>query len=75
VLKKGKVYVPKDERLRTEVIWLHHDMPTAEHGGKWKTVELVARSDKGGREICRGIQSVLENEEQDRRNGGETKVK
>ena len=34
VLKEGKVYVPKDEKLRTEVIWLHHDVPAAGHGGR-----------------------------------------
>ena len=27
VLKEEKVYVPKDEELRAEVIWLHHDVP------------------------------------------------
>ena len=32
VLKKGKVYIPKDEKLRAEVIWLHHDVLTAGHG-------------------------------------------
>ena len=26
VLKKGKVYVPKDKELRIEIIWLHHDV-------------------------------------------------
>jgi len=31
VLKEGKVYVPKDEKLRAEVIWLHHDVPAAGH--------------------------------------------
>ena len=44
VLKKGKVYVPKDEELRTEIIWLHYDVLMAGHGGKWKTVELVTRN-------------------------------
>ena len=44
VLKEGKVYVLKDEELRTEIIWLHHDVPMAGHGGKWKTVELVTRN-------------------------------
>ena len=34
VLKERKVYVPKDEELRAEVIQLHHDIPTAEHGGR-----------------------------------------
>jgi len=44
VLKEGKIYVPKDEELRAEVIWLHHDVPAAGHGGRWKTVELVTRN-------------------------------
>ena len=44
VLKEEKVYVPKDEKLRAEVIWLHHDVPAAGHGGRWKTVELVMRN-------------------------------
>jgi len=44
VLKEGKVYVPKDEELRAEVIWLHHDVPMARHGGRWKTIELVTRN-------------------------------
>jgi len=44
VLKEGKVYVPKDEELRVEIIWLHHDVPVAGHGGRWKTVELVTRN-------------------------------
>jgi len=34
VLKEGKVYVPKDEELRMEVIQLHHDVPAAGHGGR-----------------------------------------
>jgi len=38
------VYVPKDEKLRIEIIWLHHDTPIAGHGGQWKTVELVTRN-------------------------------
>jgi len=33
VLKEGKVYVPRDEELRAEVIWLHHDVPAVGHGG------------------------------------------
>jgi len=32
VLKEGKVYVLKDEKLRVEIIWLHHDTPIAGHG-------------------------------------------
>jgi len=34
VLKEGKVYVPKDEELRVEIIWLHHDILAAGHGGR-----------------------------------------
>jgi len=44
VLKEGKVYILKDKKLRTEIIWLHHDVPMAGHGGKWKTVELVTKN-------------------------------
>ena len=44
VLKEGKMYMPKDEELRTEIIWLHHDVPIAEYGRKWKMVELVTRN-------------------------------
>ena len=44
VLKEGRVYVPKDEKLRVEIIWLHYDTPITEHGRQWKTVELVTRN-------------------------------
>jgi len=44
VIKEGKIYVPKDTELRMEVIWLHHDVLAAGHGGRWKTVELVTRN-------------------------------
>jgi len=44
VLKEEKIYVPKDEKLRGEVIRLHYDVPAAGHGGRWKTVELVTRN-------------------------------
>ena len=44
VLKEGKIYVLKNKELRVEVIRLHHDVPAAEHGGRWKTVELVTRN-------------------------------
>ena len=29
--KEGKVYVPKDEKLRAEIIRLHHNMPIGGH--------------------------------------------
>jgi len=44
ILKEGKMYVPKDEALRVEIIRLHHDMPVGGHGGQWKTTELVTRN-------------------------------
>ena len=44
VLKEERVYVPKDKKLRVEIIWLHHDTPVAGHGGQWKMVELVTRN-------------------------------
>jgi len=43
VLKEGRIYVPEGE-LRGEVIQLHHDTPVGEHGGRWKTTELVTRN-------------------------------
>jgi len=33
VLKEDKMYVPKDESLRLEIIWLHHNTPIVEYGG------------------------------------------
>jgi len=42
--KEEKVYIPKDEVLRAEIIRLHHDTPVEGHGGQWKTVELVTRN-------------------------------
>ena len=44
MLKEGRVYVPKNEKLRVEIIWLHHDTPIAGYGGQWKTIELVTRN-------------------------------
>jgi len=34
VLKERKVYVSKDEKLRMEIIWLHHDILVAGYGGR-----------------------------------------
>jgi len=44
VLKEGKIYVPKDEKLRMKIIWLYHDTLIAGHGGRWKMVELIMRN-------------------------------
>jgi len=32
--KEGKVYVPKDSKLRVEIIRLHHNTPVGGHGGQ-----------------------------------------
>ena len=32
------------EKLRAEIIQLHHDVLVAGHGGRWKTMELVTRT-------------------------------
>jgi len=42
--KEGKVYMPKDSGLRTEIIRLHYNTPVGGHEGQWKTVELVTRN-------------------------------
>ena len=34
VLKKGSRYVLKNDKLRIEIIWLHHDTLIAGHGGQ-----------------------------------------
>ena len=52
VLKERKMYVLKEEELRVEIIWLHHDVPAVGYGGRWKRVELVARSDERCEEVC-----------------------
>jgi len=44
IYKERKVYVPKDEKLRAEIIRLHHDMPIGGHRGQWKIVELVTHN-------------------------------
>ena len=38
VLKKEKIYIPKDEELRVE------DVPVVGYRGRWKTTELVTRN-------------------------------
>ena len=39
--KEGKVYIPRDNELRMEIVRLHHNMPVGGHRGQWKTVELI----------------------------------
>ena len=42
--KERKVYVPRDNELRMEIVRLHHDMPIGGHRGQWKTVELITQN-------------------------------
>ena len=44
VTKEGKIYIPKDEELRVEIIWLYHDILAAGHRRRWKITELVMRN-------------------------------
>jgi len=44
MLRDGKVYVLKDEKLRVEVIWLYHDTLVERHRRQWKMTELVTRN-------------------------------
>jgi hypothetical protein len=44
LLRRGKIYVPKDTQIRLEVIHLHHDTPMAGHPGRFKTLELITRN-------------------------------
>jgi len=46
VLKKRKVYILKDEKLRVEIIQLHCNVLVERYGERWKTIELMARSNK-----------------------------
>jgi len=39
--KEKKIYIPKDDKLRAEIVRLHHNMPVGGHGGQWQTVKLV----------------------------------
>ena len=44
IYKKERIYVPKDNVLRAEIIRLYHDTPIKEHEEQQKTVELVTRN-------------------------------
>jgi len=43
VLKEERIYMPEGD-LRREIIQLHYDTPVGEHGGRWKTAELIVRN-------------------------------
>ena len=44
VLKKKKIYMLRDKKLRVEIIQLHYDMPATGHEERWKMMKLVTRN-------------------------------
>jgi len=40
---QGKIWIPNDEKIRTDLISKHHEPPQAGHGGTAKTTELISR--------------------------------
>jgi len=38
----GKIWIPKDDGIRTTLIAKHHEPPQAGHGGTAKTTELTS---------------------------------
>jgi hypothetical protein len=40
---QGRIYVPPNDDLRREVLWLHHNILGAGHPGHFKTFELTKR--------------------------------
>lgn len=44
ILYQGKVYVPKDETIRRDIVKTYHDSIPVGHPGRWKTFEMVSRN-------------------------------
>jgi hypothetical protein len=44
ILYKGKVYMPKDQELRREIVKEHHNSRLGGHSGRYKTTELVQQN-------------------------------
>ena len=42
--REKKYEVEKNKELKLEIIWLHHNVPIAEHGERQKITELVTRN-------------------------------
>ena len=36
--------MPKNKKLRVEIIWLHYDILVARHGERWKTTKLMIKN-------------------------------
>lgn len=41
---QGRIYVPKDAKLKEDIIRAHHDSYTGGHPGRYKTQELITRN-------------------------------
>ena len=59
--KEENVYIPKDDKLRTEIIRLHHDTLVGGHGGSGISHQkfLVARSYERSKVVYRGMRCLL----------------
>jgi transposase InsO family protein len=44
ILFRGKIYVPKSQELRRDIVKMHHDSIATGHPGRWKTYELVTQN-------------------------------
>ena len=42
--KEEKIYMPKDDKLKAEIVRLYYNTPVGGHEGQQKTVELVTRN-------------------------------
>ena len=59
LLKEEKVYVLKDEELRAEIIWLHHNVLAIGYEDRWKMTELVMRN-YWWPEVMRDVEQYVE---------------
>jgi len=53
VLKEEKIYIPRNEKLRLEIIQLYYNILIAGHKRRRNTMELVDRSNNGCGKVCR----------------------
>jgi len=52
VLKEGKIYVPKDGKLRAEIIQLHHDVPVVGYV-LWQPLVTMTNSNTSNKSLSR----------------------
>jgi len=43
IFSRGRIYIPKDDTLRRDLVQLFHDLPAAGHPGRYKTYDLIRR--------------------------------